>query len=272
MEVERHAPTVATVRRACMREARRSRPDRGVTGSRPRVRGGVPEPNRSLIADSIAPQRLHRRRVGGAHLVMVLAALLGLVLTLTALRETRTGYRIAVAARDLAPGSALRRSDLRFESVQANRSLIDHLVRGDDLRRLGDDILTVSVRAGAPVPASALRPRAATDGRRAMSVAVERSRAVNGRLAAGDRVDVVIAEDGVAAIAAAGLEVLDVDDGDGGAFGARRGEIVITLAVDAHDSQVLASALAGGEFVLTRVTGASPAVATAPSPVPSPTS
>jgi Flp pilus assembly protein CpaB len=117
------------------------------------------------------------------------------------------------------------------------------------------------VFADEPVLQAHLRTRAATSGRRAMSIPVDRARAVNGDLAPGDRVDVVVAGDDAVSIVVADAEVLGVDDDD--ALGARRGEVRVTLAVDARESQLLAAALADGDFVLTRVTG-SPSAADLP--------
>jgi Flp pilus assembly protein CpaB len=210
------------------------------------------------------PRRLHRRRATGVHLVMVLAAVLGFVLTLTALRGERSGRRVAVAVRELEAGTVLRRRDLRFERVRAADGLLAHLLSPDEVRRLRGHIVTTPVAAGEPVVDSRIRPPAASDGRRAMSIPVDRARAVNGRLAPGDRVDVVAAVDGSAFVVAAGLEVLDVESDADGALGARRAEVTVTLAVDVRESQVLTAALARGDFVLTRVTGATPASAAVP--------
>ena len=88
-----------------------------------------------------------------------------------------------------------------------------------------------------------------------MSIPIERARAVNGRLVPGDRVDVVVADGGTATIVVAAAEVLDVE-ADDGSIGSRRGDVSVTLAVDARESQLLTAALASGDFVLTRVTGA----------------
>lgn len=204
-----------------------------------------------------APRRVHRRRWRGAHLVMILAGLLALVLTLSALRSDASGRRIAVAARDLDAGVPLRADDVRYTRVDADAQVLDHLVgTGESWRRR---VLTTPVPAGEPLTDARLRAPAAADGRRAMSIPVERARAVNGRLAPGDRVDVVRARDGVASVVAAGLEVLDVEDDRDGAFGAARGLVTVTLAVDVADSQRLAAVLADGDFVLTRVTGAASA-------------
>lgn len=209
-----------------------------------------------------APRRVHRRRLRGAHLVMVLAGLVGLVLTLAALRGEPAGRPVAVAARDLVLGVPLRPGDVRFEPVRADGALLGHFV-GERTRWRGR-VVTEPVRAGEPLLAARLRPRVATDGRRAMSIPVPRARAVNGRLARGDRVDVVVARDGVASVVAAGIEVLELADERDGAFGAGRGDVTVTLAVDVADSQRLAAVLADGDFVLTRVTGATPATGAPP--------
>lgn len=185
---------------------------------------------------------------------MVLAGLLGLVLTLAALRSDPGGRRVAVAARDLAVGVVLHRSDVRYEQVAARSDVLAHLVVDDGAWR--GRVVTTSVSAGELLLASRLRPQVADDGRRAMSIPVERARAVNGRLATGDRVDVVQARDGVATVVAADIEVLDLEDDRDGAFGGARGQVTVTLAVDVADSQRLAAVLADGDFVLTRVTGA----------------
>lgn len=195
---------------------------------------------------------------------MVLAGALGLVLTLAVLRDGDGQRRIVVAARDLESGTVLGPKDLRVESVRVGTGLADHLVPGRDASHVRGRVLIAAATTGDPLLATQVRNRPTDDGRRAMSIPVDRSRAVNGRLAPGDRVDVVTARDGVATVVAAGIEVLDVDDGETGAFGARRGEVTLTLAVDVLDSQLLAAALADGDFVLTRVTGAASATGVAP--------
>ena len=195
---------------------------------------------------------------------MLLAGVLGLVLTLAALRERDGGQRILVASRDLEAGTILRPADVRSASVRAGAELSSHLVAASREREVRGRVVTAPTLTGEPLLPSQVRTRAADDGRRAMSIPVDRARAVNGDLAPGDRVDVVTARDGIASVVAADLEVLDISDGESGAFGARRGEVTLTLAVDVEDAQLLAAALADGDFVLTRVTGAPSARGTTP--------
>jgi Flp pilus assembly protein CpaB len=198
---------------------------------------------------------------------MVLAGTLGLVLTLAALREGDDRRAVLVAGRDVAAGSVLRSSDVREQWMRVDRAVASHFFGAEARRAVRQQVLTASLRAGDPLLRSQVRARAATDDRRAMSIPVDRARAVNGRLAPGDRVDIVVARDGVADVVAADLEVLDVDDGAGGAFGAARAVITVTLAVDVRNSQLLAAVLADGDFVLTRVTGASSAQDASPIPI-----
>jgi Flp pilus assembly protein CpaB len=190
----------------------------------------------------------------GPQVLMLVAGLAGLVLTLAVLRPGAGGQRVAIAARDLEAGAVLADRDVRFERVSASDRLAGAYLTARELAGVRGRVLTTPVFADEPLLEAHLRARAATDGRRAMSIPVDRSRAVNGKLAAGDRVDVVVAGDDEVTIVVAGAEVLDVDGDD--AFGTRRGELRVTLAVDARESQLLTAALADGDFVLTRVTGA----------------
>jgi Flp pilus assembly protein CpaB len=185
---------------------------------------------------------------------MLVAGVAGLVVTLGVLRPGAGGERVAIAVRDLESGTVLEPRDVRFESVSVSDRVAGRYVTPRELTSMRGRVLAAPVFADEPVLEAHLRTRAATDGRRAMSIPVDRARAVNGNLAPGDRVDVVVAGDDAVTIVVAGAEVLDVDDDD--AFGTRRGEVRVTLAVDARESQLLAAALADGDFVLTRVTGA----------------
>lgn len=208
-----------------------------------------------MTTAAAGPRRLQRRRASSAHLVMLIAGIVGLVLTLSLLREDAHGHRVAVAERDIEAGAVLRRADVRLESVSADARVLARLVPAADVPAMQGRIVTAPIAADEPLLNARLRTRAASGGRRAMSIPVERARAVNGRLVPGDRVDVVVAEGGTATIVVAAAEVLDVD-GDDGSFGSRRGDVSVTLAVDARESQLLTAALASGDFVLTRVTGA----------------
>src|SRR5262245_4711596 len=148
---------------------------------------------------------------------MLVAGVAGLVVALAVLRPAAGGERVAIAVHDLEAGTALTDRDVRFERVAASDDVTGSYVTRCELVGLRGRVLTVPVFADEPVLEGHLRTRAAADGRRAMSIPVDRARAVNGRLVPGDRVDVVVAGDTEVTIVVAGAEVLDVDDDD--AFG-----------------------------------------------------
>jgi pilus assembly protein CpaB len=207
-------------------------------------------------------------RLSAGHVVMIVAGLVGMVLTLGLLRAADDRVEVAVAARDLAPGTAIRASDLRFSPVSMDGALLDTALQHRDLASLEGSVVTSGVAAGDLLPRSALRPAAAPSGKRAMSIPIDPARAVNGELAAGDRVDVVVATTQEVAIVVADAEVLGVEGGDrGGAFGGVDQQFAVTLAVDAQESQLLTAATVDGDVMITRTTGARSAEGTPPLPI-----
>ena len=81
-----------------------------VVAPRSRRTESVPRPATSL------PRSLMSRFSTG-HLVMIVAGLLGLLLTVAVLRRADERQPVAVAARDLAPGTALTESSVRYETL-----------------------------------------------------------------------------------------------------------------------------------------------------------
>ncbi len=186
-----------------------------VLAPRSRRTENVPRPTTSL------PRSLMSRLSTG-HLVMIVAGLLGLLLTVAVLRRADERQPVAVAARDLAPGSALTESSVRYEQVKMDDSLLDSVLQPNDVKRLRDSVAAYPIAAGELVNRRAVRPAAAPAGKRAMSVAIDPARAVNGELEAGDRVDVILAGNHEVSIIVADAEVLSVGRPDR-ARGVRRG-------------------------------------------------
>lgn len=229
--------------------------------------------SRSQRADAV-PRSVGSRprnvltRFSTGHLVMVVAGVVGLLLTVAVLRRADERQPVAVAARDLAPGSALTDSAVRYERVKMDDSLLDTVLQPEDVKRMRDSVAAYPIAAGELVHRRSLRPAAAPAGKRAMSVAIEPARAVNGELEAGDRVDVILAGNHEVSIIVSDAEVLSVGRPDrGGAFGGVDDKFTVTLAVDARESQLVAAGVAGGDIVITRTTGSRPAQATPPLPV-----
>jgi Flp pilus assembly protein CpaB len=206
-------------------------------------------------------------RLSTGHLVMIVAGLLGLLLTVAVLRRADDRQAVVVAARDLSPGTALTDSAVRYENVKMDDSLLDTILRRDDVQGLEGSVAVYPIAKGELISRRAIRPPAAPDGKRAMSIPIDPARAVNGELEPGDRVDVILAANHEVSIIVADAEVLSVSRPDrGGAFGGVDESFAVTLAVDARESQLVAGGLAGGDIVITRTTGSRPADPTPPLP------
>jgi Flp pilus assembly protein CpaB len=214
-----------------------------------------------------APRRRLTARFSSGHVVMVVAGLLGMVLALAALRDDPGGVEVAVAAHEIRAGEVVHAGDFHTERVQAERRVLDSFVRTRDLRRLHGHIAVATIAAGDPVFRRELRPRAARSGLRAMSIPIDPSRAVGGRLAAGDRVDVLFTGDREVSIIVRDASVLAVDAKGRGGIGETTSPFTVTIAVDARQSQLLAAAIADGDISIARTTGARSSAGTRPQPL-----
>src|SRR6185295_1731075 len=121
-----------------------------------------------------------------------------------------------------------------------------------------------TIAAGELVTTRTLRRRAAPHGLRAMSIPIDPARAVGGRLAAGDRVDVLFAGQQAVSIIVAAAPVLAVDARGRGGIGESASPFAVTVGVTARQSQLVAAAVADGELSLARTTGAASARGIAP--------
>ena len=138
------------------------------------------------------------------------------------------------------------------------------MVRAGDLQWVVGRIAGVTLGEGEIVSKRVLRPRAARGGLRAMSIPIDPARAVGGRLAAGDRVDVLFAGERAVSIIVADAEVLAVDARGRGGIGESASPFTVTIAVSASQSQLVAAAVADGDISLARTTGSESAKGTVP--------
>ncbi|MGQ0805149.1 MAG: RcpC/CpaB family pilus assembly protein [Actinomycetota bacterium] len=222
-------------------------------------------------ASDATPLRARRRvlnALSAGHLVMIVAGLMGIVLTLALLRSADRRVEVAVAAHDLQAGAAVSADDVRYERVKMDGDLLDTVLRRNDVAGLDGAVATETIRAGELIAGTDVRSAAASSGLRAVSIPVEPARAVNGDLVPGDRVDVLLAAEQEVAIVVADAEVLDVSDPDvRGALGDVDAQFTVTLAVDATEAQLLAAAITDGDILIARATGADSAEGTPPLPV-----
>lgn len=194
-------------------------------------------------------------RVSWMHVTVVLVGLAAFALNLSLLNAKAATQPVAVAAVDLPAGRHITAADLQYTSIQAPASLVATLVGRDDAVGIEGFVLSKAIGAGDLLTRSDLRPPGAPSELRAFSIALPPERAVAGALLAGDRVDVVAADDGMAAYLAGGLEVLEVTGGEGGIG---LSSFSVTVAADSETILRLAAALEASTVSLVRSTGAAP--------------
>jgi pilus assembly protein CpaB len=217
-----------------------------------------------VVAGGGASRRSLRGRLSRGHVVMLVAGVVGLVLSFAALRQREGDTRVLVAVHEIRAGDTVRRADLRTEAVTMSPSLLATVVPAQDAAAVTGQVAATSIEPGELVSRRGLRPRAARDGLRAMSIPIDPSRAVGGRLAAGDRVDVLFAGERAVSIVVADAEVLAVDARGRGGIGESVSPFTVTIAVSARQSQLVAAAVADGEVSLALTTGARSSAGTAP--------
>ncbi len=210
------------------------------------------------------PRRTLRGRVSRGHVVMVVAGVVGVVLSFAALREHEGNARVLVAAHEIRAGETVAPADFRSEAVTMGSTLLATAVRARDAATVRGKVAASTIAAGELVARRTLRSRAARHGLRAMSIPIDPARAVGGRLGAGDRVDVLFAGAHQVSIIVADAEVLAVDARGRGGIGESASPFTVTVAVSAAQSQLLAAAIADGDVSITLTTGARPAAGTAP--------
>ncbi|HEX5588265.1 MAG TPA: RcpC/CpaB family pilus assembly protein, partial [Acidimicrobiia bacterium] len=156
-------------------------------------------------------------RFSSGHLLMVAAGLVALVVSIAVLRDTPEGVAVLVADGEIRAGTRVAPDDFRAERVQAGDHLLRTLVRARDVGAVRGRIVVATIADGDLVARSALRTRAAPDGLRAMSIPIDAALAVAGRLAPGDRVDILFAGANEASVIVGDAPVLAVDQkGQGG--------------------------------------------------------
>lgn len=188
-----------------------------------------------------------RAVIGG---LLVTAAAVGTFVAATGSHTPATAF--VVAARPLAVGDVLGASDVRLAVGDVPDDVAATLLRqpGD----LVGAVVRIPVDAGAPLTAS-LVEGAGSDAitrYRELSITVPSGRALDGRIRAGDRLDVLATTDRETTVVVQQVTVIAVDDGDAGGL-VDRGDIVVTLALERGDDLLaVAHGAAKGELSLAR--------------------
>jgi len=211
----------------------------------------------ALDARPRAARRTWQGRVSAGHVLMIVAGLLGAVATLAVLRSADHRVDVLVARAALAPGDVVERDDFRAVRVGADDVKVGALVRAEDVDELVGRVVTTRVGAGRFVARDDVEPLAAGAARRSMSFPIERARALDGQLVAGDTVDVIATDErGNARYVATAVDVLRVGGDRGRSPLGGSDALTVTLAVEPDVALQVASALHGDDLTLVRSTGA----------------
>lgn len=221
--------------------------------------------------ESAASRRQVARRGGlpGARAIAggLLVALAGVGTFVAWQRSTGTaGTAYAVAARTIRPGERLTVDDVRLEPVD----LPDGVAAAafPDSGDLVDRVTLGPVAEGELLQRGQLSDRG--DGQPAVEVsfAIDRDRAVDGRLRSGERVDVFVTHDGRTTAVSEGVRVVAVAGGDGSSFTGDR-KVTVTVALADPGARIpLIHAVREGDVTLVRSTHLAHPQVVGPEPPP----
>lgn len=191
---------------------------------------------------------------------MVVAGLLGLLLSLSVLRRGDTTVPVVMITHDVVPGTRLAPDMFKVTRIHADGRPLANLVSPTALTELHGSIVLGSLRAGDLLERSGVGSASTARAARTVSFPVDSSFAVGGEVSAGDRVDVLAsATDGSGSgYVLVGVDVVAVHSTGTGPLRSGDGRLSITVAVDAAGAQRLAATLHAADLLVVRSTGAAP--------------
>lgn len=190
--------------------------------------------------------------VGG--LLVALAALAAFV----AARGGQSGptQYYVVVTHDVVAGTKLDVSDLRALAMDLPDAIAERAFT--DVAAVAGRLTVSPLARGELVQASAVVSGDAADPRLQLSVPVERSRALDGLVGAGERVDVLATygagADGETLLVVRGAQVLRVDQGQHGALAASSDMVVLLAVGTVDDALAVTHAAQAGKVTLVRTT------------------
>jgi Flp pilus assembly protein CpaB len=215
-------------------------------------------PNSDLryMPSGASASRKSAPNVSSGWVIMILSALIAAVVFLFVTNQADKTFSVLVAARDIQSGQTVDQSMFRETKVTLDSSQVNRLILFADRSRVTGFTASGPIKQGDLVAKAALIAPATGQNERAMSIPVEKTRAANGVLVVGDRVDIVFV--GEAPLFVPNLQVLAVADNAGGGLGAAN-TFVVTVAVDPDEAVQISTAInSNGKFDVIRSTAATP--------------
>ncbi|HQZ14854.1 MAG TPA: SAF domain-containing protein [Acidimicrobiia bacterium] len=209
------------------------------------------------------PPAVPKRKVGSrftsGHLIMVVSGMLAFLLVLAVLRAGNATITVFIAKSDIVAGQRISLSQFDAKEIPSS-DLNDAYVDKDEITSKKSYFASRSISKGDPLLDKSRTPEVNIQDVRLQSIPIDKSLAVSGKIAKGDRIDVLLTpEDDCAVRVLRNLEVVEVAAGSsGGALGGSSGGYVITVAIkQSGDDLTLAGVIASGSFQIVRSTGTS---------------
>lgn len=200
------------------------------------------------------PKRNPLTRITASHLLMVLAAVLAFATNVIVLRNQDETRSVVVTTSRIEAGRTVTASDFAEAPVDLDDDLFATLIPWERSTTLTGMVAARTMDAGQMVMAADMRPAAAPDRLRAISIPIHPEHAVGGDLVAGDRIDLIsVSEEGSTYVLFA-AEVLSVPTPGRGSI-AGVGGFYLVVAVDAEQALAVASAIQLGAIEVVRSTG-----------------
>jgi pilus assembly protein CpaB len=167
-------------------------------------------------------------------------------------------HRFVVAARDVTAGTTLGPADVTVLAIDLPDGVAARAF--SDPSRVAGRVTTAAIAKGELVQASAVVTGNAADPRFQLSLPVERARALDGLVAPGEKVDVLVTygtgSDSVTFVVVRRAEVLRVDTGKSGSISASSDVILLLAVASPDDALAVTHASQDGKVTIVRATAA----------------
>ncbi len=194
--------------------------------------------------------------LSGGWVVMLLSGLIAAVLFLFATQQSGNKVAVVVLAKNVSAGQTLDATYFGRAEISAGDASLARLIKFSEKDKFVNQVASGPLEAGDLLSKSFLRNAAAANSKRSMSIAVDRERANNGNLRAGDRIDIIDPENPDGYVAK-NIEIITVSESGGSSGLAGASQFVVVVGVDEDQALKVSQAIQNEKFDIIRTTGAS---------------
>ena len=209
-----------------------------------------------------ATQKRSGPNISSSWVIMLLSGLIAMIVFLASTAKPNANIAVIAASGDIPTGALVNDSNFKSVNVSLNSAQLNRFIRWSDRDQYDQKAIAAGpIADGDLIPAAQLR-KSTISALAAMSIPIDQTRAVAGKLAIGDRVSVI--DESTGAYAATNIEVTAVNQGETGGALATAQSFSITVAVSQEQALQIGIALKNQKFDIIRTTGL---IIKAPAPV-----